>query len=140
MKRVFLILTLFLLSVFLFSSVLAIERTPRKDNITDKEQKAETKPGPSEVGKKEESSAGKESKKVEAREAEVRKPEKEKETGLSKILKGLKGSLKEEGKDRYDYFIDKNGNGIDDRLEKEKTEKKTEEKETAVERKGRRGR
>ncbi|MFH0930640.1 MAG: hypothetical protein V1890_01700 [Candidatus Zixiibacteriota bacterium] len=140
MKRVFLILVLFLLSVFLFSSVLAIERIPKKDSVADKEQKGETKPVPSTVERKEESSSAKEMKKEEAKEAEVKKPETEKKTGISKILKGLKGSLKEEGKDRYDYFIDKNGNGIDDRLEKEKTEKKTEEKKAAVERKDRRGR
>jgi predicted Holliday junction resolvase-like endonuclease len=137
MKRVFLMLVLFLLSVFLFSSVLAIERTPKKDSVADKEQKGETKPEASAAEKKEESSTEKGIKKEETREAEVKKPEKKKETGISKILKGLKGSLKEEGKDRYDYFIDKNGNGIDDRLEKEKTEKKTEEKKTTVERKGR---
>ncbi len=140
MKKVHIILTLLLLSVFLFSSVLAIERTPKKDSVADKEQKGEIKPVPSTVERKEESSSAKEMKKEEAKEAEVKKPETEKKTGISKILKGLKGSLKEEGKDSYDYFIDKNGNGIDDRLEKEKTEKKTEEKKTAVERKGRRGR
>jgi len=140
MKRVFLILTLFLLSVFLFSSVLAIERTPRKDSVADKEQKGDIKPVPSTVERKEESSSAKEIKKEEGKEAEVKKPEKEKETGISKILKGLKGNLKEKGKEEYDYFIDKNGNGIDDRLEKEKTEKKTEEKKTTVKRKGRQGR
>jgi len=139
MKRVFLILVLFVLSVFLFSSVLAIERTPKKDSVADKEQKGEIKPVPSTVERKEESSTEKGIKKEEAKEADVKKPETEKKTGISKILKGLKGSLKEEGKDRYDYFIDKNGNGIDDRLEKEKTEKKTEEKKATAERKGRGG-
>jgi hypothetical protein len=140
MKRIFLILVIFVLSVFLSSSVLAIERTPRKDSAADKEQKGETKPEASAAEKKEESSTDKGIKKEENREAEVKKAGKKKETGISKLLKGLKGSLKEEGKEKYDYFIDKNGNGIDDRLEKEKTEKKTEEKKTTVERKGRRGR
>ncbi len=55
MKRVFLILVLFVLSVFLFSSVLAIERTPKKDSVADKEQKGETKPEASAAEKKEES-------------------------------------------------------------------------------------
>ncbi len=39
--------------------------------------------------------------------------------------------MKEEGKDKYDYFIDKNGNGIDDRLEQQgKNEKPSEKQKT----------
>jgi hypothetical protein len=70
------------------------------------------------------------------REEEVRKPQKEQEQGISRILRDSKKGLKEERKDKYDYFIDRNGNGIDDRLEQQgKAEKKPEERKVPPEEK-----
>jgi len=129
MKRVFLILIPFLLLVFLFSSVLAIERTPKKNSTASKEQKEEVKPSTTQEGK-EGSPSEEVSKKKEAKQIDLKKQEKEKEKekGILKIIKKLKPSQEKKLKQRYDYFIDKNGNGIDDRLEKKKIEKKSEKK------------
>ena len=148
MKKAFIILTLCLFLAFLFSNALAIERVPKNDTAVSKEQKEEVKPAPSAPEKKETGLPEKQITKPEPgsgteqpREGEDRKPQKERDEGLSRILKGLRKGLKEEGKDKYDYFIDKNGNGIDDRLEQQgKTEKKPEERKAPPEKKERRGR
>ncbi len=148
MRRALKILILMLLVAFLFSNGVAIERVQRKDTSAAKEQKEEPKPAPSAPEKKE---AGQTEKGIikpepgsgeeQPREGEVKKPQKEKDEGLSRILRGLRKGIKEEGKDRYDYFIDKNGNGIDDRLEQQgKTEKKPEERKTPPEKRERRER
>lgn len=145
MKKAFIILTLCVFLAFLLSNALAIERIPKKDTSASKEQKEEATPAPA-PEKKESIPPEKQAIKPEPgpeqpKEGEVRKPQKERDEGLSRILKGLRKGLKEEGKDKYDYFIDKNGNGIDDRLEQQgKTEKKPEERKAPPEKKERRGR
>jgi len=143
MKKAFIILTLCVFLAFLLSNALAIERVSKKDTAASKEQKEEATPAPA-PEKKESIPPEKQVIKPEPgqpREGEVKKPQKEREEGLSRILKGLRKGLKEEGKDKYDYFIDKNGNGIDDRLEQQgKTEKKPEERKAPPEKKERRGR
>ena len=149
MKKVFLILMLVTFVAFLFSNALAIERVPKNDTQTSKEQKQKEEEKPAPVTEKRESTpAEKQVIKPESvsgsehpREGEVRKTQKEREEGASRILRDTKKGLKEQGKDKYDYFIDKNGNGIDDRLEKQgKTEKKPEERKTQPEKRERRGR
>jgi hypothetical protein len=145
MKKVFIILTLCMFLAFLFSNALAIERVPKKDTAASKEQKKEVTPAPA-PEKKESIPPEKQVIKPgpgpeQPREGDVKKPQKEREQGISRILQGSRKGLKEEGKDKYDYFIDKNGNGIDDRLEQQgKTEKKPEERKTQPEKKERRGR
>jgi len=143
MKKAFIFLILCLFLAFLFSNALAIERIPKKDTATSKEQKEEATPAPA-PEKKESIPPEKQVIKPEPgqpREGEVRKPQKEREEGISRILRGSRKGLKEERKDKYDYFIDKNGNGIDDRLEQQgKTEKKPEERKAPPEKKERRGR
>jgi hypothetical protein len=148
MKKIILFLTLSLFLAFLFSDALAIERIPKKDTSASKEQKEEVKLTPSAPEKKETALPEKQTAKPEPgsgaeqpREGEVRKPQKERDEGISRILRGSRKGLKEEGKDKYDYFIDKNGNGIDDRLEQQgKTEKKPEGRKAPPEKKERRGR
>lgn len=148
MKKALIILILVTFVAFLFSNALAIERVPKNDTQTSKEQKEEPKTAPSTPEKKEPNPNERQSIKPQAepgpeqpREGEVKKPQKERNEETSRILKGSRKGLKEEGKDKYDYFIDKNGNGIDDRLEKQgKTEKKPEERKTQPEKKERRGR
>jgi len=145
MKKAFIILTLCLFLAFLFSNALAIERIPKKDTSASQEQKEEVKPAPA-TEKKEPVPSEKQVIKPEPvpeqpKEGEVKKPQKERDEGISRILRGSRKGLKEQGKDKYDYFIDKNGNGIDDRLEQQgKTEKKPEERKTPPEKKERRGR
>jgi hypothetical protein len=145
MKKAFIILTLCVFLAFLLSNALAIERVSKKDTAASKEQKEEATPAPA-PEKKESIPPEKQVIKPEPgaeqpREGEVKKPQKEREEGISRILRGSRKGLKEEGKDKYDYFIDKNGNGIDDRLEQQgKTEKKPEERKAPPEKKERRGR
>lgn len=128
MKKVFPILIPFTLSVFLFSSALAIDRVPRKGDSASGEKKEEVKSSPPVKTEEEITPSEKEEPKKETREqVEPKKTKKEKESGLSKILKKLKPSRKEEIKEKYDYFIDENKNGIDDRLEKKKAEKEDSE-------------
>jgi len=145
MRKIVLIITLTLFLGFLFSNALAIERVPKKDTSASQEKKEEVTPAPA-PEKKESIPPEKQVIKPEPgpeqpREGEVKKPQKEREEGISRILRGSRKGLKEERKDRYDYFIDKNGNGIDDRLEQQgKTDKKPEERKTPPEKKERRGR
>lgn len=140
MKKAFIILTLCVFLAFLLSNALAIERVSKKDTAASKEQKEEATPAPA-PEKKESIPPEKQVIKPEPgaeqpREGEVKKPQKEREEGISRILRGSRKGLKEERKDKYDYFIDKNGNGIDDRLEQQgKTEKKPEERKTQPEKK-----
>jgi hypothetical protein len=140
MKKAFIILTLCVFLAFLLSNALAIERVSKKDTAVSKEQKEEATPAPA-PEKKESIPPEKQVIKPEPgpeqpREGEVKKPQKERKEGISRMLRGSRKGLKEEGKDKYDYFIDKNGNGIDDRLEQQgKIEKKPEERKTQPEKK-----
>lgn len=134
MKKIIPILAPFTLSVFLFSSALAIDRVPKKGDSASGEKKEEVKSSSSAKTEKEITPSGKEEPRKETREQVVpKKTKEEKESGLSKILKKLKLSRKKEVKEEYDYFIDKNKNGIDDRLEKKKAEKEETEEAEKVE-------
>ena len=147
MKKIVLIITMSLFLAFLFSNTWAIERVSKKDTPASKDQNEEAKPEPV-TEKKEPNPNERQSMKPQPEpgaerpeEREVKKPQKEREEGISRILRGSRKGLREEGKDKYDYFIDKNGNGIDDRLEPQgKTEKKPVERKTPPDRKERRGR
>lgn len=148
MRRALIILIIGLFTAFLFSNALAIERVSKKDTSVSKEQSEHAKPAPA-PEKKEGTAPEKPAARPEPvpvreqpREGEVRKPQKEREEGTSRILRESKKALREERRDRYDYFIDKNGNGIDDRLEQQgKSEKKpVERKAPPPEKKERRAR
>jgi hypothetical protein len=132
MKKVLTILIPFTLLVFLFSSALAIDRVPRKEDSTSGEKKEEMKSSSPAKTEEEITPSGKEEPKKESGE-QVEPKKTKKESGLSKILKKLKPSRKEEIKEKYDYFIDKNKNGIDDRLEKKKAEKEETEEAEKIE-------
>jgi len=154
MKKVFIILTLCVFLAFLVLNAQAIERVPKKGTAASKAQKEETRPVPAVPEKKETSLSERQTVKPgplpgpeHPRDVEIKNPQKEREQGISRIPRGLGKGIKEEGKDKYDYFIDKNGNGIDDRLEQqvknekppEKT-KKPEERKPPAEKKERLGR
>lgn len=127
MKKVLIILIPLFLSVFLFSSALAIERVSKKEDSTGAEKKEEVKSPPPARAKGEETQSEKEEPRKETMEKiDLKKPEREEEKGIFKIFRKQKPGQRKEIKERYDYFIDKNGDGIDDRLEKKKEEKKSE--------------
>lgn len=137
MRKALIILIIGLFTAFLFSGALAIERVSNKDTSVSKEQTEQAKPAPA-PEKKEQAATEKPVARPEPvpareqpREGEVRKPQKERDEATSRILRESRKGLKEERRDRYDYFIDKNGNGIDDRLEQQgKSEKKPVERKT----------
>jgi hypothetical protein len=112
-------------------SALAIDRTPKENKTKEKEEPVEN---PAE-GRAE----SKEYEKTEVKEGKtegITVPEKEseqiekkttgekktKETVPEKVTKWLKSLEKQKAEEKYDYFIDKNNNGIDDRLEKKSKE------------------
>ncbi len=156
MKKILIVVVLVLFTSSLYSSSLAIERVPKKDTTVRSEQKGEAKPAPAVPEKREQIPNERQLLRPQPqpapeqpREGEVKKPQKGQDEGISRILRGLRKEMKEEGKERYDYFIDRNGNGIDDRLEQQqqgKSEKppekvkKPEERKPPAEKKERRGR
>lgn len=102
-----------------FSSALAIDRTPKESKAKEKEKPAELK----------------EYEKTEVKEGKAKgiiSPEKKGEkiksktkgegTVSEKLTEWLKYREKRKAKEKYDYFIDKNNNGIDDRLERKSKE------------------
>jgi hypothetical protein len=102
-----------------FSSTLAIDRTPKESKAKEKEKPAELK----------------EYEKTEVKEGKgkgIISPEKKGEKIKSKtkgegtvpenLTKWRKSWEKRKAKEKYDYFIDKNNNGIDDRLERKSKE------------------
>jgi hypothetical protein len=103
-----------------FSSTLAIDRTPKESKAKEKEKPAELK----------------EYEKTEVKEGKgkgIISPEKKGEKIKSKtkgegtvpenLTKWRKSWEKRKAKEKYDYFIDKNNNGIDDRLERKNPKK-----------------
>jgi hypothetical protein len=112
-------------------SALAIDRSPKENQTKEKEEPVEN---PAEGGTeskeyektevKEGESEGnlpleKESEKIEKKTIGEKKA---KETVPEKVTKWLKSLEKQKSEEKYDYFIDKNNNGIDDRLEKKSKE------------------
>ena len=108
MKR-FLVAFISLVTVLaFFSSALAIDRSPKKSEAKEKKKTEELK-----KGRKEDLKQGKtKGTTTEKRSWEVKRIPPE------KLGERSKTSGKEKVKEKYDYFIDKNGNGIDDRLER----------------------
>lgn len=108
MKR-FLVAFISLVTVLaFFSSALAIDRSPKKSEAKEKKKTEELK-----EGQKEDLKQGKtKGTTTEKRSWEVKRIPPE------KLGERSKTSGKQKVKEKYDYFIDKNGNGIDDRLER----------------------
>jgi hypothetical protein len=113
MKRYLIVFVSLVTLLAFFSSALAIDQTPKESKAKKKEEPIELKEG----------------KKREVKEGEakgVATPEKKGEKIKEKIvpekftesLKAREEQKAKEKKEKYDYFIDKNNNGIDDRLEK----------------------
>jgi hypothetical protein len=92
-----------------FSSVLAIDRSPKKSEAKEKKKTEELKEGQKKDLKE---GKAKGTTTTERRSWEVKRIPPE------KLGERSKTSEKQKVKEKYDYFIDKNGNGIDDRLER----------------------
>lgn len=139
MKRLLIILVSIVAILTFFSfigslsnhSALAIDRSPKENKTKEKEEPVEN---PAEGG-----AESKEYEKTEVKEGEAEgnvplekeseKTEKNtigekkaKETVPEEVTKWLKSLEKQKAEEKYDYFIDKNNNGIDDRLERKSKE------------------
>jgi hypothetical protein len=95
-------------------SALAIDRSPKKSEAKEKEKPAEFK--------ELERIGGKEGKTNETISSEKKGETKTRGTVPQTQAKGLQSAEKQKPKEKYDYFIDKNNNGIDDRLERKSKE------------------
>jgi hypothetical protein len=90
-----------------FSSALAIDRSPKKSEAKEKKKVEELK-----EGQKKDVKQGKaKGTTTERRSWEVKRTSPEE-------LSRRKATEKQKTQEKYDYFMDKNNNGIDDRLEK----------------------
>jgi hypothetical protein len=126
MKRLLIVFVSIITILAFFSLALAIDRTPKENKIKEVEEPVEN---PTEGG-----AASKEYEKTEVKEGKaggITAPEKEsekigekkaKETIPEKVTNRLKSLEKQKTEEKYDYFIDKNNNGIDDRLERKSKE------------------
>ena len=116
MKRIFIVFVSIAIMVAFVSSASAVDRAPKKSGSEGKKDTAEIK------------QMTKEEAKGKARKSSFS----EKRTGTVQNQKRTEGEKPEKAKarsrtkEKYDYFIDRNSNGIDDRLEKETKAKKVE--------------
>jgi hypothetical protein len=114
MKRIFIVFVSIAITVAFVSSASAIDRAPKKSGSEGKKDTSEIREITKEEAKRsarKSTFTEKRSRTVQGRKgAEQEKPEKAKARSRTK--------------EKYDYFIDRNNNGIDDRLEKETKAKK----------------
>ncbi len=152
MKRLLIVLVSIVAILTFFSfmgslsnhSALAIDRTPKENKTKEKEEPVENPAlrqaqGGEQSRTTEGGAESKEYEKTEVKEGEAEgnvplekeseKTEKKtmgekkaKETVPEKVTKWLKSLEKQKAEEKYDYFIDKNNNGIDDRLERKSKE------------------
>ena len=119
MKRIFMVFVSIAIMVAFVSSASAVDRAPKKSSSEGKKDTTEIK----EVTKEEV--------KRKARKSSFS----EKKTGTVRNQKRTEGEKPEKAearsrtREKYDYFIDRNNNGIDDRLEKEAKAKKVKKQE-----------
>jgi hypothetical protein len=127
MRRSFIIFVCVLTIFCFFSNGWSIERVQKPETTVDETKKQkdslQSATEEEEVSITEEQEKTKEVETKEKKEQAKNEIKKKKESILDKLRKSAIG-----GKDDYDYFLDNNHNGIDDRLEKE-TIKKSQVKE-----------
>lgn len=114
MKKIFIVFACILITVVFLSSASAIDRDPKRSDSDTKEKPTKIKDTKEKKATKEKAGTVTSSKegvqKREDKDAVVPKESSE------KIKEGL--DIKK-SREKYDYFIDRNNNGIDDRLEKD---------------------
>lgn len=117
MKRCLIGFVAILTLLAFFSSTLAIDRTP-------KDSKAKEKPAELKEYERTEVKEGKAKGIIspEKKGAKIKSKTKGEGTVPENLTKWRKSWEKRKTKEKYDYFIDKNNNGIDDRLERKSKE------------------
>jgi hypothetical protein len=107
MKKLLIALVSLVTLLAFFSSALAIDRNPKKSKAKEETEKLKE-------GQKEDLKKGK----AKGTTTTERRSWEVKRISPEQLGKQSKTSKKRKVKEKYDYFIDKNSNGIDDRLER----------------------
>ena len=123
MKKIFVLFVCILTMVVFLSSAWAVDRVPQSNSSDAKEKPTKIKRIEEKKGRKVKHKTGSFSEKI-IRGSETTEKVAPKKSEKSEGLSGTKKS-----KERYDYFIDRNNNGIDDRLEKDIKAKQVREQE-----------
>ncbi len=124
MKRIFIVFVSIVIMATFVSSASALDRAPKKSGPEGKRETTEIK----EMTKEE---AKRKARKSSFSEKKTRTVQNLKRTEGEKPEKAKTRSRTKKSKEKYDYFIDRNNNGIDDRLEKEARAKKASKPEPA---------
>jgi hypothetical protein len=124
MKRIFIVFAGIVIIATFVSSASALDRAPKKSGSEGKKETTEIK----EITKEE---AKRKARKSSFSEKKTRTVQNLKRTKGEKPEKAKARSQTRKSKEKYDYFIDRNNNGIDDRLEKEARAKKASKPEPA---------
>lgn len=112
MKKIGIVLVCILTMVAFLSSASGINRSP-KSNDSDKEKK------PTESKEVEENKTAKRKLETDTTSEKITRRSEATEKATSKKSEKTKGQFEaKKTRERYDYFIDRNNNGIDDRLER----------------------
>lgn len=117
MKRFLIVFVSIVTLLAFFSSALAIDRAPKESKAKEKEKPAELKKY-EKMEVKEGKAKGIISPEKKSDKIKGKGEGKIKGTAPEKLTKWRKSWEKQKAKEKYDYFIDKNNNGIDDRLER----------------------
>ena len=123
MKRIFMVFVSIAIMVAFVSSASAVDRAPKKSGSKAKKDTTEIK----EMTKEETKRKARESSFSEKKTGTVYN---QKRTEGEKPEKAEARSQTRKSKEKYDYFIDRNNNGIDDRLEKEAKARRAEKQES----------
>ncbi|MGB2989755.1 MAG: hypothetical protein WBC98_07320 [Candidatus Zixiibacteriota bacterium] len=124
MKKTFIVFMSMVIMAAFVSSASALDRAPKKSGSDSTKETTEIK----EITKEE---AKRKARKSSFSEKKTRTVQNLKRTVGEKPEKAKARSQTRESKEKYDYFIDRNNNGIDDRLEKEAKAKKAKKPEPA---------
>ena len=112
MKRIFVVFVCILTMVAFLSSAWALDRSPKNNRSDAKEKPTEFKKIKEKKSTKVKHRTGTFSEKI------IRRSETTEKIAPEKSEKTKERFKPKKSKERYDYFIDRNNNGIDDRLEK----------------------
>jgi hypothetical protein len=118
MKKLFIVFACILITVAFLSSASAIDRDPKSNGSDTKEEPTKIK----EI-KEKKTTEKKDGTATSSKEGIEKSEDKDAVVPKESLEKIKEGLDTKKSREKYDYFIDRNNNGIDDRLEKEvKTE------------------
>ena len=113
MKKFLIVFVSLVTLLAFFSLTLAVDRVPKESKAKEKEKPAEFK-----KYEKTETKEGKTKGSAEGEKKSEKAKKQTKGTVLEKLTKWRKSTETQKAKEKYDYFMDRNNNGIDDRLER----------------------